>query len=299
MSGEFRSADSGSGDSGGGDSGNNPRGGGSGGPLRPKKMLGQNFLCDPNLIRKIIAAVDPKPGDVILEYGCGTGALTRPLVASGARVIGVEIDRDLIVMLGKDPELAGLELRTEGLEHWPPALLAGELHGEPLKVVGNLPYQLSSTALFAVADGAATVERVVFMLQREVAERIQTGPGSKRFGILPALIQARFAVSKVLDAGPKAFFPSPDVKSRVLCLTPLPEFAVSDELWPRYREMVKLIFRERRKQLGTLLKKFYPLSDSFLVELKQREHLDPSRRPETLSIEELARLVASLPESRA
>jgi 16S rRNA (adenine1518-N6/adenine1519-N6)-dimethyltransferase len=243
--------------------------------------------------------VAPAPGDLVLEYGCGTGALTRPLVASGARVIGVEIDRDLLVRLARDPELAALELRDEGLEQLPPARVAEEAGVARLKLVGNLPYQLSSEALFGAVDGFERVERVVFMLQREVAERVLEPPGSRRYGILPALIQARFRVSKVLDAGPKAFFPAPDVKSRVIRLEPLatPRVAAAD--WPAYRALVKTLFRERRKQLGTLLKKYYGVADDFLVEMERSGGLVARRRPETLSIEELADLARRLPRAEA
>lgn len=266
---------------------------------RPKKSLGQNFLRDPNLIRKIVAAVDPLPGDFILEYGCGTGVLTRPLVASGARVLGVEVDRELIDRLAADPELAGLELRDEGLEKLPPLVVAETLGVSRIKLVGNLPYQFSSVALFGALEGFRCLERVVFMLQREVAERILETPGSRRFGILPALIQARFAVEKVLDAGPKAFSPSPEVKSRVIRLRPLDRPRVSEAEWPGYRDLVKTLFRERRKQLGTLLKKYYGLDDDYLVELCRSGNIEPERRPETLSIEELADLSARLPRGKA
>jgi 16S rRNA (adenine1518-N6/adenine1519-N6)-dimethyltransferase len=264
------------------------------GPLRPRKALGQNFLRDPNLIRKIVAAVDPQPGELVLEYGCGTGALTRPLVASGARVIGVEIDTDLLARLAADPALAGLELRSEGLEALPPAAVAAAAGVARLKLVGNLPYQLSSVALFAAVEDWNVLERVVFMLQREVAERILEAPGSRRYGILPALLQARFKVEKVLDAGPRAFFPPPEVKSRVLRLTPLSAPCVAAAEWPAYLELVKTLFRERRKQLGTLLRKFYAVDDGFLVEMEREEGLGPTRRPETLGIEELARLARRL-----
>ena len=264
-------------------------------PHRPKKALGQNFLQDPNLIRKIVAAVDPRPGEFVLEYGCGRGALTRPLVASGARVLGVEIDRDLLPILAGDPELAGLELRDEGLEKLPPAEVAAEYGVDRIKVVGNLPYQLSSEALFGAVDGFRRVERVVFMLQREVAERVLEPPGSRRYGILPALIQARFSVEKVLDAGPKAFYPPPEVKSRVIMMRPLPEPKVGEAEWPAYRTLVKTLFRERRKQLGSLLKKYYGVADDFLVEMERSGAPSPRRRPETLSIEELADLAGRLP----
>jgi len=264
------------------------------GPLRPRKALGQNFLRDPNLIRKIVAAVDPQPGELILEYGCGTGALTRPLVASGAQVIGVEIDADLLARLAADPALSGLDLRSEGLELLPPAAVAAAAGVAQLKLVGNLPYQLSSVALFAAVEDWHSLNRVVFMLQREVAERILEAPGSRRYGILPALLQARFQVEKVLDAGPRAFFPPPEVKSRVLRLTPLAAPCVAAADWPAYRELVKTLFRERRKQLGTLLRKFYAVDEGFLVEMETREGISPTRRPETLSIDELARLAGRL-----
>ncbi len=264
-------------------------------PIWQKKALGQNFLRDTNLIRKIVAAIDPGPGDLVLEYGCGTGALTRPLVASGARVVGVEVDRDLLPRLEADPELAGLILRDEGLEKLPPDQIAEEYGVERLKLVGNLPYQLSSTALFSALDGFRRVERVVFMLQREVAERVLEKPGSRRYGILPALIQARFGVEKVLDAGPRAFFPPPDVKSRVVRLRPLATPLVSETEWPIYRDLVKTLFRERRKQLGTLLKKYYDLADDNLIDMERSTGLDPRRRPETLSIEEMAQLAGRLP----
>ncbi len=269
------------------------------GPIWPKKALGQNFLRDPNLIRKIVAAVDPRPGDLVLEYGCGTGALTRPLLASGARVIGVEVDEDLLPLLAADPELVGLELRDEGLEKLPPDLIAEECGVERLKLVGNLPYQLSSVALFSALEGYRRIERVVFMLQREVAERVLEGPGSRRYGILPALIQARFGVEKVLDAGPRAFFPPPDVKSRVIRLSPLAEPLVGEAEWPAYRDLVKTLFRERRKQLGTLLKKYYGLADDNLIDMERSVGLDRRRRPETLSIEELAGLAGRLPRSES
>jgi len=264
------------------------------GPPRPKKSLGQNFLRDPNLVRKLIAAVDPGPGDAVLEYGCGTGVLTRPLAAAGARVLGVEVDRDLLRRLRDDPALAAVTLVEEGLEAWPPRRAAELLGASRVKLVGNLPYQLSSTALFAAVDDADRVERAVVMLQREVAERVETAPGGRRYGILPALIQARFAVERVLDAGPRAFFPPPAVRSRALRLTPLAAPRVAPALWPRYRELVKTLFRERRKQLGGLLKKYYGPAGSDLLELVAAAGVSPDRRPETLSVEEMARLAERL-----
>jgi 16S rRNA (adenine1518-N6/adenine1519-N6)-dimethyltransferase len=151
-------------------------------------------------------------------------------------------------------------------------------------------------ALIQAAAAAERVERVVFMLQREVAERVQARPGSRRFGILPGLVQARFAVEKVCDIGPKAFFPPPAVHSRVIRLWPLAEPPVDAELWPRYRLLLDRLFRERRKQLRTPLRKHYGLDDAALENLAAKEILDLSRRPETLSVEEMAHLAARLPQ---
>jgi 16S rRNA (adenine1518-N6/adenine1519-N6)-dimethyltransferase len=268
-------------------------------PLRPKKALGQNFLRDPNLARKLVAALSPGPGDLVLEYGCGTGVLTRLLAASGARVVGVEIDAALLDRLRADPALTGVLWRDEGLEALPPARAAVDYGVARVKLIGNLPYQLSATALWGAIEGAEHLERAVFMLQREVAERIQAPPGSRRYGVLPALLQARFGVEKVLDAGPLAFFPPPAVRSRALRLTPLAAPRVPAAQWPRYRSLVKHLFQERRKQLRPLLRKFYRLDDPFLLEVERASGLDLSRRPETLGVEEMLRLAAVLPESEA
>jgi 16S rRNA (adenine1518-N6/adenine1519-N6)-dimethyltransferase len=266
--------------------------------LRPRKRLGQHFLHEKGVIKRIVEAVDPRPGDFILEYGCGTGALTRPLVESGATLLGLEVDRDLLARLREDSALSGAEFLGEGLELWPPARVADRVGRRRIKVAANLPYQLSSTALFACADDADHVERAVFMMQREVAQRVQSSPGGRDFGLLPALIQSRHQVDKVADAAPGAFFPPPKVHSRVLRFRPLDEARVPPEQWDAYKSLLKAVFAERRKQLQSTLRKFYEVERDFLIELSEDTGVDLSRRPETLSVEELVRLVQCLPECK-
>jgi len=266
--------------------------------IRPRKSLGQHFLRDRRVTGRILEALDPRPGDFVLEYGCGTGALTRPLAESGASVLGLEVDRDLLASLREDSALSGVEFLGEGLELWPPARAAERAGRERIKVVANLPYQLSSTALFDCADGAGSVERAVFMMQKEVALRVQAPPGGRDFGLLPALMRARFEVERVADAAPGAFHPPPKVHSRVLCFRPLASFRVAPELWGAYKSLLKAVFAERRKQLKSTLRKFYVLDGDFLIELSEASGVDLSRRPETLSVEELALLAQRLPECR-
>ncbi len=265
---------------------------------RPRKNLGQHFLRDRRVIERIVEAIDPRPGDFILEYGCGTGALTRPLVESGACVLGFEVDRDLLAKLQADPAFAEARFSGEGLESWPPARVADRVGQDRIKVAANLPYQLSSTALFAAADDADRVERAVFMMQREVAQRVGASPGGRDYGLLPALLQARHRVERVADAAPGAFHPPPKVHSRVLRFTPLAEPGVAPELWDAYKSLLKAVFAERRKQLKSTLRKFYEVDSDFLIELSEAIGVDLSRRPETLSVQELARLAEGLPECR-
>lgn len=266
--------------------------------IRPRKSLGQHFLRDRRVVERIVQALDPQPGDFILEYGCGTGVLTRPLAESGAKVLGLEVDRDLLVRLREDPVLGEVEFLGEGLENWSPARVAERVGRERIKVAANLPYQLTSTAIFDSTDGAERIERAVFMMQREVATRVQASPGGRDYGLLPALVQARHKVEKVADAAPGAFHPPPKVYSRVLRFLPLAEPRVPTDLWDAYKSLLKAVFAERRKQLRSTLRKFYELDGDFLIELSEASGVDLSRRPETLSVEELVLLAQRLPECR-
>ncbi|MDP6418347.1 MAG: 16S rRNA (adenine(1518)-N(6)/adenine(1519)-N(6))-dimethyltransferase RsmA [Candidatus Krumholzibacteria bacterium] len=266
------------------------------GRIPPLKRLGQNFLHDRRVIERILEALEASEGDFVLEYGCGTGALTRPLASSPARIVGVEVDRARLRELRGDEDFRNVEFREEGLEVLDPLSVACEYGVSSIKLLGNLPYQLTSTALFHCANGAGVLDRAVLMMQREVAHRVMASPGGRDYGILPALMQARLSVRKVVDASPAAFYPSPKVHSRVLCFRPLETSRVDDSLWDSYKALVKALFSERRKQMRSPLKKHYGLDDAGLEELTKRTGLDFRRRPETMEVEELALLTEKLPE---
>ena len=266
---------------------------------RPRKRFGQHFLAEP-WARKLVAAISPAPGDVFLEIGPGTGALTLPLAATGAPLVAVEIDRDLasrlaaqvppnvslitgdILSLDVLPFLAGLEPQR------PPDWRGPATPARRYRVVGNLPYNISTPILFRLLEihrqhgffADATV-----MLQREVADRLVAAPRSRDYGVLTILLSMHARISRVLDLPPGAFVPPPRVRSAVVRLQFGPAAVkVSDERL--FETVVRTVFTQRRKTLGNAVK---PLGPGAIAALATSA-IDPRRRPETLDLAELARL---------
>lgn len=266
---------------------------------RPRKRFGQHFLS-PGWARQVVAAIDPAPGDVFLEVGPGRGALTLPLADSGAPILAVEIDRDLVADLvphvpSNVTLLSGDILEVDviaflsGLEPQQPAAApAGLRPARRFRVVGNLPYNISAPLLFRLLEfhrrlgffADATV-----MLQREVADRLMAEPGTKDYGVLTVMMTAHATVSRVLDLPPGAFVPAPKVRSTVVRLSfGDTGFRVSDE--PLFERIVRTMFQQRRKTLANALR---PLNRD-AAEVVRRAGLDGRRRPETLQVTEIARL---------
>ena len=266
---------------------------------RPRKRFGQHFLL-PGWARQVVAAIDPAPGDVFLEIGPGRGALTLPLADSGAPILAVEIDRDLVADLvphvpSNVTVLSGDILEVDviaflsGLEPQQPAAApAGLRPARRFRVVGNLPYNISAPLLFRLLEfhrrlgffADATV-----MLQREVADRLMAEPGTKDYGVLTVMLTAHATVSRLLDLPPGAFVPAPKVRSTVVRLSfGETGFRVSDE--PLFERIVRTMFQQRRKTLANALK---PLNRD-AAEVVRRAGLDGRRRPETLQVTEIARL---------
>ena len=267
--------------------------------FRARKRFAQHFLTSV-WADKVVAAIDPQPGDAFLEIGPGTGSLTLPLAATGAPIVAVELDRDLVKLLiervpsnvtvvGADfldldpvPLLRGLEP-----QRLPGAMESGR---SPFRcrAVGNLPYNVASRIVLRLVEfhrrqaffGDATV-----MLQREVAERLLGEPGTRDYGVLTILTTLHARVTRLLDLPPGAFLPKPKVHSTVVRLTFGPPAArVTDER--RFERMVKTMFSQRRKTVGNALKGFHRQADRAL----RQAGLDPRRRPETLQVIEIARL---------
>lgn len=257
-------------------------------------MFGQNFLTDRTVLTRIVHTAGILPGEPVLEIGPGRGALTRLLAPAAGRVVAVEVDRDLAAYLrGEftgDPRVEIVE--SDILRCDPVSLLTSRQPGR-WRVVANLPYNISSQVLFLLLDHITLFSGLTLMLQKEVAERIASGPQEKEYGILSVFCRLHCDVELAFTVKPGSFHPPPKVHSAILRLTPLPapRCAVGDEAF--FRRLVKAAFGNRRKTLWNCLK------GEFGDECRLRAALDtcgidPVRRGETLALEEFANLSRTL-----
>jgi 16S rRNA (adenine1518-N6/adenine1519-N6)-dimethyltransferase len=253
--------------------------------VRAKKRLGQHFLHDPGVIRRLVEVIRPQPADAMVEIGGGPGALTIPLSAKVERLHVVEVDRELAAALPArvaNPERLVVH-EADALE-----FDFGALATEPrsLRIVGNLPYNISTPLLFHLATFAPAIKDLHVMLQREVVERITAAPGGKDYGRLTVMLSLFVRAEVCFDVGPGAFTPPPKVWSTVVRLVPhpAPPFAVADQA--RFAGLVAHLFSMRRKTLGRSLK------GRLTAEAIASAGIDPKARPETLSPADFARLAA-------
>ncbi|MBI5236819.1 MAG: ribosomal RNA small subunit methyltransferase A [Deltaproteobacteria bacterium] len=261
--------------------------------IRPKKSLGQHFLSHQGIIRRIVETARIKAGDDVLEIGPGRGGLTKALIDAGASVIAIELDRDLCAGLrAKFSGNSGFELIEGDCLSISFSEIAERKKGR-LKLVSNLPYNISSPVLFKLMDERQSFSLMALMLQKEVALRIASGPDSKDYGILSVLLQTFFHVKKEFDVPPGFFYPRPKVASSVVRLMPIEGPNISPEQEGFYRKTVKTAFGQRRKTLLNVLKKLCPDTDALNHALNHAS-IDPKRRAETLSIDEFIRLSSTL-----
>ncbi|HEX6362979.1 MAG TPA: 16S rRNA (adenine(1518)-N(6)/adenine(1519)-N(6))-dimethyltransferase RsmA, partial [Albitalea sp.] len=183
-----------------------------------RKRFGQHFLADAGVIDRIVDAIDPRPGQALVEIGPGLGAMTDPLVRRCGRLTVIELDRDLAARLRRRAELDVVESDVLRVDF---AALA-RAAGQPLRVVGNLPYNISTPILFHLLDAVEHVADQHFMLQKEVVDRMAAAPGGRDYGRLSVMLQWRYDIEDVLDVPPEAFEPPPRVESSVVRMTPLP-----------------------------------------------------------------------------
>lgn len=249
---------------------------------RPRKRFGQHFLHDRNIIGRIVTALDPQADDSMVEIGPGKGALTRELLTRVAHLDAVELDRDLIAQLQSELPADKLTLHSADALKFDFCRLMQA--GHKLRLIGNLPYNISTPLLFHLLDQAGCIEDMYFMLQKEVVERLRATPGGKDYGRLSVMIQYRCAVEKLFDVAPGAFTPPPKVDSSVVRLTPhaVPPVVVNDP--EQFARVVRAAFANRRKTLRNNMKGL--LSAERMVALG----IDPTRRAETLSLAEFAAL---------
>jgi 16S rRNA (adenine1518-N6/adenine1519-N6)-dimethyltransferase len=266
--------------------------------LRPKKSFGQNFLADQHAARAIAEAATTPPGGTVLEIGAGLGALTRPLLERAARVVAIERDRDLVPILREELAAEEQEGRFSLIEadaaavEWLAVLASGP---RPHVVAGNLPYQITGRLLELATRASASIDRAVFMVQAEVAERLVAPPGGDAYGALSVFAQAAFGVSRLLTVKAGAFYPRPEIDSAVVVLEPgrPPRAAETDA----FREAVRAAFAARRKTLRNAWKGLYGWSKDELDAHAAAAGVDLDRRGETLSVEEFAALACRAPSA--
>jgi 16S rRNA (adenine1518-N6/adenine1519-N6)-dimethyltransferase len=252
-----------------------------GGQHLPRKRFGQHFLTDAAVIEAIVAAIDPRPGEALVEIGPGLGAMTDPLVARSGRLAVVELDRDLAARLRRRAELDVVEADVLRVDF---AALA-DAAGRRLRIVGNLPYNISTPILFHLLPVADRVEDQHFMLQKEVVERMVAAPGGKDYGRLSVMLQWRYELESVLDVPPEAFEPPPRVDSAVVRMQPFAAPAALDAAL--LERLVAVAFSQRRKLLRHTLGRW-------LDERGFAGGFDVQRRAEEVPVAQYVELAAAL-----
>ena len=253
--------------------------------IRARKRFGQHFLHDPGVLRRIVDAINPVPGERILEIGPGRGALTLPLLERCGRVEAIEIDRDLATLLVAQAEGRGELLlhRADVLDVDIRALHGG---GAKLRVCGNLPYNISTPLLFHLLESRDVIADLHFMLQKEVVDRIVAPPGGKSYGRLTVMLAAACSAEALFRVGRGAFQPPPAVDSTVVRLVPHAgdPFPLPDPA--RFARLVAAAFSKRRKTLRNALRGHVDAGQFAAA------GIDATRRPETLAPAEFAQLAA-------
>ena len=253
---------------------------------KAKKRFGQNFLVDEQIVSDIIGAIRPEPEDNMVEIGPGLGALTRPLLKRLNHLHVVEIDRDIIARLQTDYPQHKLSIHAGDALKFDLTQLP-----TPLRVVGNLPYNISSPLLFHFAAYAERIRDMYFMLQNEVVERMVAAHSMPEYGRLSVMLQYRFNMEKLLDVPPESFRPAPKVNSAIVRMIPLPasEIQVRDE--KLFSAIVGAAFGQRRKTLRNTLRNY--LNEADLAQLGINAQL----RAENLGVAEFTKIANHLSDS--
>lgn len=254
---------------------------------KARKRFGQNFLHDQRVIDKIIACIAPKSTDLLVEIGPGQAALTRPLLESGAELHLIEIDRDLVVRLQKQ-FLDNSNVTIHACD----ALKANlpEITGNrPFRLIGNLPYNISTPLIFHILQWHEQVVDMHFMLQKEVVDRMAAAPGSRTYGRLSVMSQFRCKITPLFDVQPESFSPVPRVCSSIVRLQPLKEPPADAGSFKNLERVVASAFSQRRKTLRNSLRELLN-TDQILA-----AGVDPGQRAEQLSLSQFAALARSLP----
>jgi 16S rRNA (adenine1518-N6/adenine1519-N6)-dimethyltransferase len=251
-------------------------------PHIPRKRFGQHFLCDQGIIESIVQAIAPRPGDAMVEIGPGLAALTQPLVERLGRLSVIELDRDLARRLREHPQLDVIESDVLKVDF---AQVAQALAAPKIRVVGNLPYNISTPILFHLLGFVDAVQDQHFMLQKEVIDRMVAAPATADYGRLSVMLQWRYAMDNVLFVPPESFDPPPRVDSAIVRMVPRTRFAALDTAL--LEQLVQVAFSQRRKLLRHTLGRW-------LQEQGFGGHFDTQRRAEEVPVDEYVALALAL-----
>ena len=271
--------------------------------IQPKKRFGQHFLHDRGIVQRILDAFDPQPGETLVEIGPGPGALTRPLLERCTTLHVVELDRDLAARLRADFDrwlparstspIPGLVPPAQLVVHEADALKFDFCSlvpaGGRLRIIGNLPYNISTPLLFHLLEQRHCIGDMLFMLQKEVVDRMAAAPGGKDYGRLSVMLQWQLRVEKLFDVRPGAFTPPPKVDSSVVRLVPHAQPPIQVRDAAAFAHLVRAAFAQRRKTLRNNLKGL------MTAETLESLGIDPQRRAETLTLGEFAKVANALP----
>jgi len=253
---------------------------------RARKRFGQHFLHDRSVIDRILRAIDPQAGDSLIEIGPGQGALTYPLLQRCDRLTAIELDRDLVPILEQKSQAFGqLEVINADILEFELSSIAGV---DKLRLVGNLPYNISTPLMFHLLESAHLIDDMHFMVQKEVAQRIVANPGDSSYGRLSVMLQYRCQCQYLFDVAPASFSPPPRVDSAVIRLLPLdqPEHEIGD--YASFAKIVLAAFGQRRKTILNSLKSI--LDRETIIDCD----IDPAMRAENLGIADFAKLSRAL-----
>ncbi|MBL1261792.1 MAG: 16S rRNA (adenine(1518)-N(6)/adenine(1519)-N(6))-dimethyltransferase RsmA [Thiotrichaceae bacterium] len=258
---------------------------------RARKRFGQNFLHDEAVILRIINAIAPRKGDHVVEIGPGQGALTTLLLDELGEMDAVELDRDLVPILARNCAAHGtLNIHNVDALRFDFSSLAKA--PSSLRVVGNLPYNISTPLIFHLLSQASSIRDMYFMLQREVVERMAAQPGGKTYGRLSIMVQYHCEVENLFIVGPESFDPMPKIDSAIVRLTPRSEPAVKVSDEALFAKVVTQAFSQRRKTIRNTLKPYMTSDEINALEI------DPSLRAEVLSLEIFARITNYISENQ-
>ena len=261
--------------------------------MRAKRSLGQNFLVDPNLQRKIVDSLSPTPEDTVVEIGPGRGALTDHLAGRVRRLIAIELDDDLAAALAdRYRHREDVSIVHADALAWEPRSV---LDSPPVKVAGNIPYNITSPILFRLLDWDPAPERIVLMVQKEVADRLVAHAGQKEYGALTVGVRAVADVERLYTVGRQAFRPVPNVDSAVVALRPVPHRVTGTDR-DSLRSLTRAAFGMRRKQMQKILRSApaYGLTADQAEAVLERVGIRPEDRPEDVQPPTFVQLAAAL-----